>query len=95
MSNFEVAAHLEDWIIGRHGIILEFSDERNNYKATYLPEVAVEQGWSREETIGSLINKAGYNGDKKLTQLGEHVKITRYTSKRTTLSYLQYRDMSK
>lgn len=31
--------------VGRHGIRIEFSNEKNHRKtATYLPEVAVEQG---------------------------------------------------
>jgi AMMECR1 domain-containing protein len=31
--------------IGTHGIIIDFTDGKgNNYNATYLPEVAVEQG---------------------------------------------------
>ncbi len=30
--------------------------------ATYLPDVAVEQGWTREETLESLMRKAGWDG---------------------------------
>ena len=50
---------LDDFIIGEHGIILE----KGMYRAVYLPEVAVEQSWTKEETLTSLSRKAGMNGD--------------------------------
>ena len=31
--------------------------------ATYLPDVAVEQGWSKEECLESLMRKAGWDGN--------------------------------
>jgi len=45
--------------IGHHGIILE----KGMYRAVYLPEVAVEQGWGMEETLSSLSLKAGLGPD--------------------------------
>lgn len=45
--------------IGEHGIILT----KGRYRSVYLPEVAVEQGWTREETLTSLSRKAGLPGD--------------------------------
>ncbi len=49
----------QDIKLGRHGIILTKDDRR----AVYLPEVAVAQGWSREQTLTSLSKKAGLPGD--------------------------------
>jgi MEMO1 family protein len=45
--------------IGEHGIVLS----KGMRRAVYLPEVAVEQGWTREETLSSLCHKAGLPGD--------------------------------
>ena len=45
--------------IGEHGIIME----KGPYRAVYLPEVAVEQKWTKEETLSSLSLKAGMNRD--------------------------------
>jgi AmmeMemoRadiSam system protein B/AmmeMemoRadiSam system protein A len=45
--------------IGQQGIILE----KGRYRAVYLPEVATEQGWSVEETLSSLSQKAGLPPD--------------------------------
>ncbi len=45
--------------IGPHGIILA----KGRRRAVYLPEVAVEQGWTVEETLSSLSEKAGLPPD--------------------------------
>jgi AMMECR1 domain-containing protein len=45
LTDFETASQYNDWQIGVHGIRIEFTSEKGNSKAaTYLPEVAVEQG---------------------------------------------------
>jgi AmmeMemoRadiSam system protein B/AmmeMemoRadiSam system protein A len=45
--------------VGEHGIILE----KDGRRAVFLPEVAVEQGWGREETLSHLARKAGLAPD--------------------------------
>jgi len=45
----------EAFRIGEHGIILE----KGWHRAVYLPEVAPEQGWTVEQTLCSLSEKAG------------------------------------
>ena len=45
----------EEIVIGRHGIILSVGWNR----ATFLPQVAPEQGWDRETTLRHLAQKAG------------------------------------
>ena len=44
-----------DIIIGKHGIILRF----NNRGAVFLPQVPVEEGWTRDSTLSHLALKAG------------------------------------
>ena len=44
LVQYEAAAHCQDWEVGVHGIIIEFVDQGADYSATYLPEVAGEQG---------------------------------------------------
>jgi AMMECR1 domain-containing protein len=58
---FEEAASWEDWEIGQHGLIIEFTDPVLSCKrtATFLPEVAGDQGWSKQQCIEALIRKAG------------------------------------
>ncbi len=46
---------LDEFGIGEHGIIIE----KGGHCAVYLPEVAVEQKWTKEETLSSLSMKAG------------------------------------
>ena len=45
--------------IGKHGIILRKGDRC----AVFLPKVAVEHGWSLEETLNHLAHKAGLTHD--------------------------------
>lgn len=49
----------EDFIVGRHGIILE----KGRKQAVFLPQVAIEQGWDREQTLTQLALKAGLPPD--------------------------------
>ena len=45
----------EGFTVGAHGIIIE----KQGRRAVFLPEVAAEQGWTREETLCALCQKAG------------------------------------
>ena len=49
LVNYEEASHCYDWVVGIHGILIHFDDPDldKQYSATYLPEVAAEQGWSQ------------------------------------------------
>jgi AmmeMemoRadiSam system protein A len=50
---------LDAFTIGEHGIILK----KGMHRAVYLPEVAVEQKWTVEQTLTSLSQKAGMPPD--------------------------------
>jgi MEMO1 family protein len=49
------AAGPDSIILGRHGIVMSLGYR----KATFLPQVAPEQGWDRQETVLHLAMKAG------------------------------------
>ena len=59
------------------------------YSGTYLPGVALEQGWTKEETLESLSRKAGYRG-QMTKDLIESIQVTRYQSQKITLDYDDY-----
>ena len=59
LSANRTISDLSEFKIGAHGIILE----KGGARAVFLPEVAVEQGWSREETLEYLSRKAGMPAD--------------------------------
>jgi AmmeMemoRadiSam system protein A len=52
-------ASLDEFVIGRHGIILE----KGHHRAVFLPQVAPEQGWDKETTLAFLSRKAGLGPD--------------------------------
>ncbi len=55
LTPLQPVAHPEDIVIGRHGILLE----KHGRKSVFLPQVAPEQGWDLETTLGHLALKAG------------------------------------
>ncbi|KAL9647228.1 hypothetical protein ABK040_012580 [Willaertia magna] len=81
-----------DWEIGLHGIRIQFFMNGRFYSATYLPEVAAEQGWSKEEALNSLIRKSGYKG-KINSELLKEIELERYRSSKVSLSYEEYIDL--
>lgn len=91
LTNYETGANYLDWEVGKHGIIIEFTDPDYNTRrnATYLPEVAAHEGWTVIEAIDSLIRKAGYNGP--ITEsLRKRIRLTRYQSTLFTMQYSEY-----
>jgi uncharacterized protein (TIGR00296 family) len=85
------AVPLHDWIIGRHGITIEFAcpSTSRRYNATFLPEVALEQGWNHAQTLQELIHKSGYRGAIDAS-LHKRIALTRYQSDKESLTWQQY-----
>lgn len=75
--------------VGVHGIRISFVDGRTKYGATYLPEVASEQRWNHEETLKSLLAKAGWCGAVNMALL-ERVQVVRYKSIKAKLTYSEF-----
>lgn len=95
LVQYEEAENLEDWVVGVHGILIAFTDKNgSSYSATYLPEVARDQGWSQDEALTSLVRKAGYRG-KVTPALRAGITLTRYQSSKARLSYDAYRAMQE
>ncbi|XP_013418113.1 AMMECR1-like protein [Lingula anatina] len=90
LTRFEEAADYLDWEVGAHGIRIEFLNEKGHKKtATYLPEVAPEQGWDRIQTIDSLLRKGGYKGSIN-NEVRKSITLTRYRSEKITICYNDY-----
>lgn len=93
LVQFEDAKDHLDWEIGKHGIQIFFTVNGNEYDATFLPSVAKEWGWTKEETIKELVRKAGYHGtvDKATAKM----KTVRYQSSEACLTYEDWIAMKK
>jgi len=90
LTHFEPCSSYSDWDIGRHGIRIEFLNERGSKRsATYLPEVAHEQGWNHIQTLDSLLRKGGYRAPIT-SDIRKSVQVTRYRSEKLTLHYNDY-----
>ena len=96
LTHYEPAASWQDWDVGTHGLIVDFADPATGARrsATYLPEIAAREGWSRRYTVESLLRKAGYDGavsDRLLASL----QVTRYQSSPLTRAYADYADFAE
>ena len=92
LVQFEKAKSPIDWVVGKHGIDIDFKDHKgNSYSATFLPEVAEEEGWDQKTTLQFLIRKAGYRGS--LESVYDNIEVTRYQSIKKTISYDEYKKM--
>jgi uncharacterized protein (TIGR00296 family) len=91
LTNFEPASSPLDWSLGVHGIRISFSHHSRRYGATYLPDVALEQGWTKEETLVSLMRKAGYNGRKDDWKKVD-LQVVRYQGKKVSLDYGEWKE---
>lgn len=95
LVNFEESADAMDWEVGKHGIRISFKDPDDGRQrgATFLPEVATEQGWTKAETLAALCRKAGYRGPLRDDALLKHVKVVRYQSSKANLSFPEYTNL--
>ena len=86
LVNFEKVKNALDWEVGKHGIEINFKDKNDfDYSATFLPDVAEEQGWDQRTTLKYLVQKAGYYG--KLDDVIDLIQTERYQSIKATVSY--------
>ena len=93
LVNFEMAKNPYDWEVGKHGIDIKFKDEEGKFhSATYLPEVAEEQGWDQKTTLEHLIRKARYFFDIK--NIFNNIETERYQSIKQTISYNDYKKLN-
>jgi len=81
-----------DWTLGRHGLQIDFVYHHRRLGATYLPDVPVEQGWTKEETIASLMRKAGWTG-RRDEWSKVPLKVTRYRGSNATGRWAGYRQL--
>ncbi|KAI1286011.1 AMME syndrome -related protein [Halotydeus destructor] len=92
LRHFEDGQDYMDWEIGIHGIRIEFTTDRGSKRtATYLPEVAPEQGWDHLQTIDSLLRKGGFKGTIT-EETRKSIRLTRYQSEKMSVSYQEYKD---
>ncbi|XP_003391476.2 PREDICTED: AMMECR1-like protein [Amphimedon queenslandica] len=89
LTHFEKAENYLDWEIGTHGIQIEFLDGKTLRKATYLPEVPREQGWTKDQTIDSLLRKGGYR-HYVTKEYRSSIKLIRYQSEKCVVTYDEY-----
>ncbi|KAK6527902.1 hypothetical protein TWF281_009166 [Arthrobotrys megalospora] len=94
LTDFEPASHAFDWTLGTHGLRISFTYHGRRHGATYLPDVPVEQGWTQEETLISLMRKAGWGGKSSEWQK-VNLQVTRYKGTKSSASYEEYKEFKE
>jgi uncharacterized protein (TIGR00296 family) len=85
-----------DWTPGQHGIQISFLSKGKRLSATYLPEIATDQGWTREETILSAIQKAGHRGTVVVgDDVWKSLEVGVYESSKAKLSWAEFEALGR
>lgn len=92
LTDFTPISDPFNWTIGTHGLRISFTYHTRRYNATYLPNVAEEQGWNREETVVSLMRKAGWTGRSSEWKKVGDLKVVRYEGKKASVGYEEWRE---
>lgn len=95
LADFEACDGPLAWDLGTHGIRISFTHRYRKYGATYLPDVPVEQGWTKEETLESLMRKAGWESHSRRFTRGSarpweelrDFRVVRYTGLKASATY--------
>ncbi|KAH9223082.1 AMMECR1 domain-containing protein [Leptodontidium sp. 2 PMI_412] len=90
LTDFEDTEDQLDWDLGVHGLKITFYIKNRRYGACYLPDVPVEQGWTKEETVVSLMRKAGWTGRRDKWREVTDFKGTRFQGKAESLEWDEY-----
>lgn len=93
LKNFEKCDDPLGWELGLHGIKISFQYQGSRYSGTFLPEVAVEQGWTKEETLLNLIKKLGLYKSIHFQDL--QLQVTRYQGLKGKISYAEFLKVKK
>jgi len=92
LMNFAPCADPLDWDIGTHGLRISFTHHGKRYGSTYLPDVAPEQGWTKEETITSLMRKAGWSGRSSDWKKMSDLRCIRYEGMQASVGYTVWKE---
>ena len=89
LGDFEECKDYLDWDLGVHGVSVQLPTQDRVYSATFLPEVALNQGWSKRETIEYALRKAGWH-QKISEDLLAYIRVQRYRSDKRSATWKDY-----
>ena len=90
LHSFEQCKDPLDWEIGKHGTTLTL----DGYSATFLPEVAEEWHWTKEQTLQELAMKGGMRRPLQQSDY-PRIKLERYQSSHLKVTWAEYQEFLK
>ncbi|KAF2500438.1 hypothetical protein BU16DRAFT_547291 [Lophium mytilinum] len=91
LTNFEDVSDPMAWEIGKHGLRISFRYNGETLGSTYLPDVAREQKWEKEDTLISLMRKAGWSGPRSQWRAVKDLEVVRYQGRQVKLRYPEWK----
>eukprot|EP00755_Sulcionema_specki_P000896 Sspe_Gene.115959::Locus_104160_Transcript_1_1_Confidence_1.000_Length_789::g.115959::m.115959 len=91
LTEREKVSRWDDWVVGKHGVAvtLRCPSTSELLAATFLPEVALQQGWTRRTTMEILLQKAGYK--RPITnEVLEKCNVERYEGRSSSLVFSDF-----
>ncbi|ANZ74683.1 BA75_00055T0 [Komagataella pastoris] len=95
LKDFELIDNPLNWEIGKHGLRISiqspFSSRR--LSSTFLPDVAPEQGWTKDDTLEHLLLKAGVpagSGSWEDFHNSNKLQVTRYKGVKSKITLSDY-----
>ncbi|ODV80446.1 uncharacterized protein CANTADRAFT_46969 [Suhomyces tanzawaensis NRRL Y-17324] len=103
LDNFTHIDEWDDWTIGLNGLRISLDLEGSHYLGTFLPSVAEEEDWSKEDTLYYLLIKAELSGISQDRVVGFYKKgikegwlhLTRYDGLKLQLDFSQFLEVRK
>lgn len=93
LYGFEQVPDPLDWEVGTHGVRASFKHRNRRLSATFLPDVALEQGWDKETTLIHLAQKAGLDNSFKFSDIEDKIQLTRYQGDKSKINYHEYEEL--
>ena len=59
LTPYKLISNADEIILGRDGVVVR----KNNRQAVFLPQVATEMNWNKEQLLENLCRKAGLQSD--------------------------------
>lgn len=92
LTDFEECSDPLDWVIGLHGIQVYVRSRRKEWNSCYLPDVAVEQGWDREECVVNCMKKSGWDGTRMTWKSVDEIKVVRFQGSKASMEYEDWKN---
>lgn len=91
LGDIEKCSNPFDWELGVHGInvYMQTHSSEKVLFGTFLPEIAMRQGWSKRETVEFALRKGGWR-DQITDKVIKNITVYRYKTHKYSATWDEY-----